>query len=945
MPKSPGYTAREGETPAQRRYRRRTQKKAPPRLTRQEKREVEQVTGTAAQEITGSARGLKRAVERGPVTTVIRRAAREEEARLRRETRSVLRDYNRRRTEARLLGLPLPPPPEFPEMRALRESEAARIAADFERRYRTKPPGGIGGVLLGHPLKMEGGFLERVGRGVTNVLSVPAATLELGSAVGADVRGQLGEAGEIVRHPLRENRTRRESKSIPLLKGLGEAYVQTLKHPLRDPIATGLTFAGLRFRGRKRGPIEKAVTAKVVPLERPVPRVSGSRAGGPAPAVAPMLRPEPRISPEVKVREALGSARARAAAQKGLYREERTKRIREAEEAVEAAGGGIAGEKAARAALKGELPKVRFEHLRHGRLTEAELDDLIRTIQDSELRPFEKRRAASALDDAFFFGKTPQPSQIKLLQTVFGQDGVKAIAEAGKLARLGRLTLDVVNLPRSLMSTFDASGLLRQNLAAGARHPVIWGKNFPLYFKTMFSEKNYRAANASLKDRPNYHQYEESGLDLLDLGDELMKRDELFMSQAAERIPVAGQIVRGSGRGFNAFGNRMRADMFDEQVRLARKAGRNVEDRKLLRGIANLANNATGRGTLGPIESWAPALNGIFWSPRLAASRFNMVANPFWYARLPKGVRKEAARTMVHLGAAAASVLGVAYLFGARVGQDPRSADFAKMRIGDTRVDILGGFQQYVKLASQLGSGTVVSSTTGEPIALEGGFGGLSKRDIVQRFGEGKLNPAVSFFNDMLKGEDFEGHPFRAEKAALQRVVPLVSQDAYDLYKSTDSIPLALLGFAVAAFGIGTQTYGPKAPAKKAKQKFETWHSEAETVWRKTGQKGPLPAVLVRAYRANEALKTALAAKKEELDLERQSDIPVREQALAYVDAVIDVYPDQEAHRLQWASALDQASPEAIKARALPWFRKKLGLSFLVRYGDLRSRYKLSLER
>jgi hypothetical protein len=570
-------------------------------------------------------------------------------------------------------------------------------------------------------------------------------------------------------------------------------------------------------------------------------------------------------SPEIKVREALGPARTKRAEQQRGYREERGKRIAAAEEASEAAGGGIEGYKAAGGQLRGELPKVQFRNLRE--LSETDLDQLFRAVQDHpELRPFEKRRAMRGLMDAFEKGTTPQKSQIKLLQTVFGQDGVDAIKEASRLSKVGKFVLDGVNMPRALVSSGDFSAPFRQNLAAGARHPVLFAKNFPRMFKDFAKEENYQAANAALRDRPNYDLYDKSGLDLLDLGDELMQRDELFMSQMAERIPLAGRLVRMSGRAFNSFGNHMRADMFDEQLRLLRKAGRNVEDRTLQRGIANLANNATGRGTLGPLESWAPALTGIFWSPRLAASRINFF-NPFWYAGLPKGVRKEAIRTMVHLGAAASSVLGVAYLFGARVGTDPRNADFAKVRLGNTRADVLGGFQQYIRLGSQLGTGEIISSTSGEKMRLEGGFGGLSRRDIVQRFGESKLNPAVSFFNDMLKGEDFERHPFRAEKAALQRVIPLVAQDAYDLHQNTDSVPLALLGFAVASFGIGTQTYGAKkASAVKHEKKLAEWTKESTEAWKPIG---PLPAVAVRAMRTKtryeqqaDELAASLNAKK-----------------------------------------------------------------------------------
>jgi hypothetical protein len=58
---------------------------------------------------------------------------------------------------------------------------------------------------------------------------------------------------------------------------------------------------------------------------------------------------------------------------------------------------------------------------------------------------------------------------------------------------------------------------------------------------------------------------------------------------------------------------------------------------------------------------------------------------------------------------------------GVDVGTNPLSSDFGRIRIGDTRIDIFGGFQPIVKLIAQFYAGEVVSSVTGKKEQLNKG--------------------------------------------------------------------------------------------------------------------------------------------------------------------------------------------------------------------------------
>lgn len=502
-----------------------------------------------------------------------------------------------------------------------------------------------------------------------------------------------------------------------------------------------------------------------------------------------------------RVLRSTGKAREARAQQKKLYSTERSIRAAKVEQAHQI--GGLAGYHAARAQLKGELPKVQFDHLTD--LTDHETDKIFSIIQQHpDLRPYEKVTLQGAILKARE-GRVPATHEIKLIERAFGPE---AAAQAKTLTlpqKAGRIAAEVINVPRSLLASFDVSAPFRQGLVAGSSHPAIFAKSFGPMFRALVSEKKYGSIMQEIADRPSFATMQDSGVKFTNLG-VLSDREEQFMSNLAERIPVAGRGVRASGRAYTGFLNRMRADMFDHLVGVARAEG--IETPKLRRDVARFVNVATGRGELGPLEPAAVALNTVLFSPRLFASRIN-VLNPVWYASLDPFARKQALKSMVRLIGAGMAVLGLAKLAGAKVNDDPRSADFGKIHVGNTRIDLWAGHQQIVRLVSQVSSGKIVSSTTGRTYRLTGGQS-LSRQDITQRFFEGKLAPTPALVNDWFKGTDFAGKPFSWKQETVQRVIPLLAQDAHDLYNDTGSIPKAVGAYGLGAFGVGIQTYGPK---------------------------------------------------------------------------------------------------------------------------------------
>ncbi len=192
-----------------------------------------------------------------------------------------------------------------------------------------------------------------------------------------------------------------------------------------------------------------------------------------------------------------------------------------------------------------------------------------------------------------------------------------------------------------------------------------------------------------------------------------------------------------------------------------------------------------------------------------------------YYAKLDPFARKQALQGMGQLLGGVSLTLWLAKMAGADVGVDPRSADFAKIKLGDTRIDIAGGFQQYLVLASRIVTKETVSSTTGEVTELEGGFAKPSRWQISGDFLENKLSPVGGYVADWQKNENFSGDPFAWKKELGRIMLPLGAENAYEGFKSTPAAGVASVGLG--SIGFGTQTYAAdpvKAAAAKERAKL-----------------------------------------------------------------------------------------------------------------------------
>jgi hypothetical protein len=393
------------------------------------------------------------------------------------------------------------------------------------------------------------------------------------------------------------------------------------------------------------------------------------------------------------------------------------------------------------------------------------------------------------------------------------------------------------DLPRGLMSIdlpFMTSAAFRQ--ASPLAWTGNWFRSWRSAAKAFSDEDAYQAVmnkvNSNEYAKPRYQPMydakgnlksykempsliEEARLKLTDLGN-ISNREEFLRSQWAEKIPAYGRYVRASNRAYTAFLNDLRVSKFAELMDEAKARGINPErDLTLTQEMADFVNTATGRGRLEigigkrniELEQNARLLTNTLFSPRLMASRIKFL-NPSTYRQASPVARKEYIKGLARSVATWGSIAGLAELAGATVVKDPNSADFGKIKIGDTRLDPGAGFQQYVVLLSRMRPGTLgggfTSSVTGEQAPLGEGYKPKTRASLAMQFMVNKLHPVARFAWDLMSASQDE--PVNLLDRTAQLALPMFVQDI--LEASQESPELGAIVGPLSSIGFGTQTYG-----------------------------------------------------------------------------------------------------------------------------------------
>jgi hypothetical protein len=379
------------------------------------------------------------------------------------------------------------------------------------------------------------------------------------------------------------------------------------------------------------------------------------------------------------------------------------------------------------------------------------------------------------------------------------------VTEQSAIEQLKSPAKAVINLggiAKSAKAALDVSMLLRQGFKASITEPKIWLKEAKQVFsdivKTFKGENVLDGVKADIYSRPNAlngsYAREKLAIGI---------KEEAYPSSVLEKIPAGiGTMFKASEQSFTAFQYRLRADIFDKLQQSITASHGSTE------GLGRFVNSLTGRGSLGKLEPAANAVNNLFFSPRNVWSNVEfLTAHQFDRSMSPE-LRIRAATNLLKVIGTVATVLTIAKALDHKsVEEDPRSSDFGKIRIGDTRFDVTAGMSSLAVLASRLLTMSSKSGTTGRVSGLNSGqYGSQTLEDVLINYTEGKLSPLASVVKDMMKGQDFSGNKPTLSREAINLMAPLPITNAYEAYSNPKAAPL-ILTIIADGLGIGANTY------------------------------------------------------------------------------------------------------------------------------------------
>lgn len=377
------------------------------------------------------------------------------------------------------------------------------------------------------------------------------------------------------------------------------------------------------------------------------------------------------------------------------------------------------------------------------------------------------------------------------------------------------LATNIAGIPRSLMASLDLSAPLNQGFGMVSRKEFY--TSFGSMLKYAASKNQFANLQADIITRPTYNMAKKAGLRLTDLGTNLEKREEQFMTNLLDKVPG----ISASQRAYTGFLNKLRMDVFDNLVKRAGSAGEDIGiGSPVLEDLAKVVNNFTGGARVGKIEGAVPALNAMFFSPRKITSTLNIL-NPVNYIspKISPTARKAAIRQLIGSLTMSAGLISLASLLGSdKPETDSRSTNFGKIKLGDTTMDVTGGNGTYITLLSRLLSGET-KNQKGEVIPLGNKIGQTSGASLIGQAIRYKLAPNASLIVDSLTGANAIGEPKTIPQSVIDRFKPMFINSLVELIQS-DTKGKLLFGLG-ALFGGGVNTYERNKPLVKKEVKDE----------------------------------------------------------------------------------------------------------------------------
>lgn len=465
---------------------------------------------------------------------------------------------------------------------------------------------------------------------------------------------------------------------------------------------------------------------------------------------------------------------------------------------------------------------------------------------DAEAKKLEAERQAIIED--FEYAKTKAEMEVEPL-----------------LKKLNRSILSAFNLPKGLIASIDVSAPFRQGIIfMMTQNPVKSAQQLKQMFGFWGNTKNYDKWLAELKASDEYALIKASGVYISEQNGKLSAMEEVFANNLGNKIPLLGQsykikgaklpgldLYKRSEAAYSGFLNNLRVQSFMDGAQLLKENGYTIQNNpEVFKDWANYVNSATGRGNMNP--ELAVKLGPIFFSPRLIKARLEQIGvsdalalfglSDGFYMKMSPPARAMALKRMGAFMGVMGTIIGLAALYynnddddKSSVELDPRSSDFGKLKFGNTRVDLTGGFATYYRAFGQFLSGKRKDINTGEIQKLNQGFGKKTRFEVLQDFYGNKLSPFAQKVYQYTAVSDEERERRALEEASQETAfnksgmplwlqdltIPLWMRDVEPIMKDQgNGTGLFLIGLSL--LGEGIQYYEAKGgSSSQGNQSFE----------------------------------------------------------------------------------------------------------------------------
>jgi hypothetical protein len=428
---------------------------------------------------------------------------------------------------------------------------------------------------------------------------------------------------------------------------------------------------------------------------------------------------------------------------------------------------------------------------------------------------------------------------------------------------------DLFSLQRVITATADLSAIANQGNFILFSNPRIAMKAIPDMLRAMRTEEGEKEVQERLRNTPEYQDGELKRVGLylaMDAGPNapLSKMEEQYATRLVAKWPklLGGGLVRGSERAYKTLLDVIRVTSYkvlkESLVKGSIFRPPQQSTQENLESLANLINNATGRGVFKMkkadqlLSQAAPFLNTFIFAARFGISRFAMALGlPLWRA---------SPQTRVLIAEQYAK-----YIFGVYIamlllslGQDEddepikldfRATDAGKLRYDDNRIDLLGGFQQPLVFLTRLLTGETVTAKgklkplregdrpldlfRDSPLKGAPSYGAMSGDSLIGSFLRFKLAPTTASIINALAGKDPVGNKTDIKSEIIKAPIPLQVSQLFEILGSQQDDPAT----AALLMGLGVTGVRTTFQGKSAEKDETAWDNMVNKVNELLGEK------------------------------------------------------------------------------------------------------------